>query len=215
MADSQKKRGRGCLFYVLIAAAVSIVMLVLGAFFGLRYAHGLINRLTDTQPATLPSVQLPETQMFQLHDRVDTFRDAVRDGDPTPPLKLSANELNALIETDPGFKALKNHLFVTITNSQLGAQISFRAEDLGLVRLQGRYVNATGVFHVMIETNELKITAVSLSVRGEPVPRNIMREVAAENLADRFNQDPRAVAGLKKIESIEVKDGNLVIVPTR
>jgi hypothetical protein len=215
MADSQQKRGRGCLFYVLIAAAVSLVMLVLGAFFGLRYAHGLINRLTDTQPAALPSVQLPETAMFQLHDRVDTFRDAVRDGDPTPPLKLSADELNALIETDPGFKALKNHLFVTITNDQLGAQISFRAEDLGLGRLRGRYINATGVFHVMIETNELKITALTLSVRGQPVPRNIMREVAAENLADRFNQDPRAAAAIQKIQSVDVKDGRLVVVPKK
>jgi hypothetical protein len=215
MADSQQKRGRGCLFYVLIALAVSVVMLGFGAFFGLRYARKLINELTDTQPATLPTVQLPEIQMFQLHDKVDTFKDAVRDGDLTPPLELSADELNALIETDPGFGALKNHLFVTITNSQLGAQISFRAEELGLGRLRGRYVNATGVFHVMIETNELKITAESLSVRGKPIPRNIMREVAAENLADRFNRDPRAAAGIQKIESVEVKDGKLVVVPKK
>ena len=213
MAD--QKRRRGCLFFVLVAAAVSVVMLAFGAFFGLRYAHRLVNRLTDAQPATLPTVQLPETAMFQLHDRVDSFRDAVRDGDPTPPLELSADELNALIETDPTFRVVKNHLFVSIESNQLSAQISFRAEDLGLMRLQGRYVNATGLFHVTMKTNELWISAQSLTVRGEPIPRNIMREVAAENLADRFNQDPRAAAGLKKIESIEVKNGKLVIVPKK
>src|ERR1700753_2403191 len=119
MADPQQKRGRGCLFYVLIAATVSVVMLGLGAFFGLRYAHGLVNQLTDTQPVQLPAVQLPETEMFQLHDRVDTFRDAVRDGDATPPLELTADELNALIATDPAFVSLKRHLFVTIEGSQL------------------------------------------------------------------------------------------------
>jgi hypothetical protein len=215
MADSQQKSGRGCLFYVLIAMAVSVVMLGLGAFFGLRYAHGLVNRLTAAQPAQLPKVQLPETVMFQLHDRVDTFRDAVRDNDPTSPLELSSDELNALIATDPAFVALKNHLFVSITNNQLGAQISFPAEDLGLVKLRGRYVNATGIFHVAIVTNELQITAESLSVRGEPLPRNIMKEVAAENLADRFNQDPRAAAGLKKIQSIDVKNGKLIVVPKK
>jgi hypothetical protein len=123
--------------------------------------------------------------------------------------------LNALIETDPAFGALKNHLFVSITNAQLGAQISFPAEDLGLVKLRGRYVNATGIFHVAIVTNELQITAESLSVRGEPLPRNIMKEVAAENLADRFNRDPKAAAGLKKIQSIEVKDGKLIVVPKK
>src|SRR6266550_4101056 len=109
MADPQQKRGSGCLYFVLVAVAVSVVMLGFGAFFGLRYAHGLVNRLTDLQPATLPTVQLPETEMFQLHDRVDTFRDAVRDGDPTAPLELSADELNALIGTDPTFRILKNH----------------------------------------------------------------------------------------------------------
>jgi hypothetical protein len=215
MADTQRKRGRGCLFYVLLAAAILVVMLALGAFFGLRYAHGLVNRLTDAQPATLPTVQLPETRMFQLHDKVDTFRDSVRDGDPTPPLELSSDELNALIETDPAFAVVKNHLFVTITNSQLSAQISFRAEDLGLPRLRGRYVNATGIFHVAIATNELQITAVSLSVRGEPIPRNIMREVAAENLADKFNQDPKASAAIQKLQSIEVKDGKLIVTPKK
>ena len=40
--------------------------------------------------------------MFQLHDKVDTFRQAVRDGDATPPLELTADELNALIATGPG-----------------------------------------------------------------------------------------------------------------
>jgi hypothetical protein len=215
MADSQRKRGRGCLFYVLIATGISVVMLALGAFFGLRYAHGLINRLTDAQPATLPTVQLPETRMFQLHDKVDTFRDSVRDGDPTAPLELSADELNALIGTDPAFAVVKNHLFVMIESNQLSAQISFRAEDIGLIRLRGRYVNATGVFHVMIETNELKITAVSLTVRGEAIPRNIMREVTAENLADRFNQDPRAAAAIQKLESVDVKDGKLIVTPKR
>jgi len=215
MTDSQQKRPRGCLFYVCLAAAISVVMLGVGAFFGLRYAHSLVNQLTGTQPAPLPTVQLPQAQMFQLHDRVDTFRDGVRDGDPTEPLALSADELNALIETDPSFAALKNHLYVTIDGSQLGAQISFPAEDLGLVRLRGRYVNATGVFEAALTNGELRITAESLSVRGEPIPRNIMREVAAENLADKFNQDPRAAAGLKKLQAIEVKDGKMIIVPKK
>ena len=215
MTEPQPKRPRGCLFYVLIAAAVSAVMLVVGAFFGLRYAHKLVNELTDTQPAQLPTAQLPQAQMFLLHDRVDTFRDAVRDGDPTEPLALSADELNALIETDPSLAALKNHLFVTINGNQLGAQISFPAEDVGLVRLRGRYVNATGDFHVALTNGELRITAESLSVRGKPIPRNIMREVAAENLADKFNQDPRASSGLRKLGAIDVKDGKLIIVPKK
>jgi hypothetical protein len=42
-----------------------------------------------------------------------------------------------------------------------------------------------------------------------------MREVAAENLADRFNQDPKAAVGIKKLQAIQVQDGKLVIVPKK
>ena len=167
MADLQPKREARFLtktiWVTLIAVAISVVL-------GLLYAKSVVNKLTDAQPATLPTVQLPEIHMFQLHDRVDTFRDSVRDGDPTTPLALSADELNALIETDPAFSVLKNHLFVTINGSELGAQISFPAEDLGMVRLRGRFVNAAGVFDVGLTNNELNVMVESLSVKGKPLP---------------------------------------------
>lgn len=198
-----------------MTGAVLLLVLALGAYLGIRYAKGLVDQLTDKQPMALPTVQLPEAQMFQLHDRVDTFREGVRDGDAVAPLELSPDELNALIETDPAFKALKNHLYVSIDGSQLRAQISFPAEDLGLIRLRGRYINANGVFDASLTNEELRITAESLTVRGQPVPRNIMREVAAENLADKFNQDPRTAVGLRKLKAIEVKNGKLIIVPKK
>jgi hypothetical protein len=210
MAES--KRGpnpfRGKTLFVLLA------VVVVGAILGVLYAKSVVNRLTDAQPATLPTVHLPEIQMFQLHDRVDTFRDDVKDGDPTPPLALSADELNALIETDRDFAALKNHLFVTIKGSELGAQISFPAEQLGL-RLRGRYVNATGVFDVGLTNNELSVMAESLEVKGKPLPTHFMRQILGRNLAEKLNQDPKMVSGLRKLKSIEVKDGKLVVTPRR
>ena len=208
MADSQPKRETRFLNRTIW---VSLVVVAISVVLGLLYAKSVVNKLTDAQPAKLPTVQLPEIQMFQLHDRVDTFRDSVRDGDPTTPLALSADELNALIETDPAFTALKNHLFVTINGNELGAQISFPAEDLGLVRLRGRYVNATGVFDVGLTNSELNVMVESLSVKGKPLPTHIMRQILGRNLAEKMNQDPKTVAGLRKLKAIEVKDGRLVV----
>jgi hypothetical protein len=215
MVDQQQKRKRGCLFYGGITGAVLLVVLLLGAYFGIRYARGLVNQLTDTKPMPLPTVQLPQVQMFQLHDRVETFRESVRDGEAVAPLELSADELNALIETDPSMTALKNHLFVSIDGDQLRAQISFPAEDLGLVQLRGRYINANGIFDVGLTNGELRIRAESLTAKGRPVPRIFMREIARENLADKFNSDPKAAAGLKRLQAIQVKDGKLIIVPKK
>jgi len=209
MSDSQPKRApnpfKGKTLLVLLA--VVVVSAILGVF----YAKSVVNRLTDTQPAPMPTVQLSEIQMFQLHDRVSTFQDSVRDGDPTSPLALSADEINALIETDASFAALKNHLFVMINSNELGAQISFPAEDLGLARLRGRFINATGVFDVGLTNGELNVMAESLLVKGKPLPTHFMRQVMGQNLAEKMNQDPKAVMGLKKLKSIEVKDGKLVV----
>jgi hypothetical protein len=209
MADSQPTREsnpfKGKTLLVLLGIVVVSVIL------GVLYAKSVVNKLTDAQPAALPTVHLSEIKMFQLHDRVDTFREDVKNGDPTPPLALSGDEINALIETDPNFSALKNHLFVTINSNELSAQISFPAEDLGLVRLRGRYVNATGVFDVGLTNSELNVMAESLMVKGKPLPTHFMRQVMGRNLAEKLNQDPRMVAGLSKLKSIEVKDGKLVV----
>jgi hypothetical protein len=213
MVDPEQKRGRGPINSKTISVLFSV--LAVSAILGVLYAKSVVNRLTDPQPMQLPAAKLSETQMFQLHDRVDTFRDAVRDGDATPPLELSSDELNALIQSDPAFAALKNHLYVEIKGSEFGAQISFPGEDLGLTHLRGRYVNGRGVFDVGLTNNELSVMVDSLAVKGKPLPNHFMQQVAGRNFAERFNQDTKVAAGLKKLKAIEVKDGKLIVVPRK
>lgn len=217
MTEPQQKRRRGCFFYGILVAAVLAAVMLFGAYLGLRYAKQLVAQLTDAQPMQLPSVHLSDTQMFQLHDRVNTFGENIRDGENVPPLELSPDEVNALIETDPGLAALKGHVHIAIEANQLKAQISFLAQDLGLQAppLHDRYVNANGLFDAGLTNDELSITAESLTVKGKPVPRHIMRQIAAQNLAAKFNADPKVAAGLKKLQAIQVKDGKLVIVPKK
>lgn len=215
MTDPKPKQRRGCLFYAVVSVVLLAAVILAGAYLGLRYAKRLVNQLTDTQPMSLPTVHLSNQQMFQLHDRVNSFSDDIKDGQNVAPLALSADEVNALIETDAGLASLKNHVYVGFGTNQLEGQISFLAEDLGLDALRGRYVNANGIFNVTLTNNQLYITAESLTVKGKPVPRHIMKQVAAQNLAAKFNQDPRTAAGLKKLDAIEIKDSKLVIVPKK
>lgn len=215
MTDPKPRQKRGCLFYAVVSVILIAAVILFGAYLGLRYAKRLVNQLTDTQPMALPAVHLSNQQMFQLHDRVNSFSDDIKDGENVAPLTLSADEVNALIETDAGLAPLRNHVFVAFDTNQLKGQISFLAEDLGLDALSGRYVNADGIFNVGLTNNQLVITAESLTVKGKPVPRHIMKQVAAQNLAAKFDQDPKVAAGLKKLDDIQIKDGKLVIVPKK
>src|ERR1051325_3136798 len=112
--DQRQKPRRGCLFYGGIIAVVLFLFLLVGALLGLRLAKRMFSQFTDTKPMPLPSAQMPPAEFKQLQDRIDSFRQAVREHRPTPPLALSANELNALIANDSDLQQLKGKIFVSM-----------------------------------------------------------------------------------------------------
>jgi hypothetical protein len=215
MTEQGTKPRRGCLFYGLIIAAIFTVVLIIGAIMGIRYAKGVIDQLTDTQPMTLPKVTMSDEQMDKLRDRIENFRSAVQQGQATGPLTVTPEELNALISTDPDLIPFRNRLYVSGAGEHLQAQISVPAEELGLEKLKGKYVNATGTFSVGLRDGALQVNAESLQAKGKPLPENIMREIRTRNLAQKFNNDTRASVALGKLQDIQVKDGKLIIVPKK
>ena len=89
------------------------------------------------QNPQLPPVRLSRPEIDQLQQRIDKYRQAVRQGKPTEPLKFTADELNALIATDPDLKPLKEKLYVTLSGNQIEGQLSVPMETVGLVSIQG------------------------------------------------------------------------------
>src|SRR5437660_3989762 len=109
------KRRRGCFFYgCLTSSILALVILALPVLIYLK-----ILNMFDTKPAALPTLDMSDADMQQVRQRVDTFRNDVRSAHPTQPLTLSANEINALIATDPSLKALKGKVYVNIEDSQV------------------------------------------------------------------------------------------------
>src|SRR5579864_5568721 len=132
MADEGGKRRRGCLFYGAITAIVLFVFVLVAALLGLRMVKKMLNEFTDTKPMPLPTVSLPPDQMSGLKSRVNAFQQALHQHQQTPPLMLTSDELNALIENDPNLQPLKDKLFVNIVGTQLGGQISVPLDQVGL-----------------------------------------------------------------------------------
>jgi len=50
-----------------------------------------------------------------------------------------------------------------------------------------------------------------LSVRGKPVPAQMMSMLRTKNLAEKAMENPKAAAVLRRIESVRVEDGRIVI----
>jgi hypothetical protein len=207
------KQRRGCFFYGCLSGVVCLVAILVAFLLGLYQVKRMLNFYTDTRPVALPSVQMPPAELEQLKRRIEEFTDAVRTGRPTQPLSLSADELNAMIGSDPNLARVKGKLYVTLEGDRLKGQISLPMDDLGLPFFRGRYLNGTGIFAIGLHNGELLVTPDSLVVKGKPLPGVYMDKIRSQNLAASLSNNPRASVALNHLQDIRVTDGKLILVP--
>jgi hypothetical protein len=210
---STPKPRRGCLFYGCLTGITCLVAILLALLLGLHELRKFIAEFTDNKPTPLPSVQLSPEQKEQLQRRIEAFKNAVRSGKPTAALELNSEEINGLITTDPNLKALKDKLYVTIDGGHLRAQISFPLGQMGLPILKNRYLNGTAVFAVSLLDGNLVVTTQTVHVKGKPLPWIYMDKLRSQNLAANLNNDPQTPVALNRLQSIQVKDGKLILTP--
>ncbi|RMG39498.1 MAG: hypothetical protein D6719_13215, partial [Candidatus Dadabacteria bacterium] len=111
LAEPQKKR-RGCVFYGCLSAVVVSVLVVVGIYFAAgklnskvrEYAASLVKDYASTAPIDFALPALTESDYRVLRGRLDQFRKSIESGSATTPLKLSGEEINALLYYDPEFK---------------------------------------------------------------------------------------------------------------
>lgn len=207
------KSRRGCLFYGCLTATVCLLAIFLAGLLGVHQFRSMLNKYTDTQPMSLPEVSISHAALDQLLRRVEDFRDDLRAGRPASPLVLSADEVNALITHDPELKAVSGKFFVLLQADQLQAQVSLPMEDIGLPRFHGRYLNGTASLRIALQNGILFVSAQQFVVKGQPVPAAYMNVIRRQNLADRANENARASVALNLLESVEIKNGRLIVTP--
>jgi len=209
----QAKTRRGCLFYGCIVGVIFMLMLLAGLLIGMRMAKRMVNDFTDSRPMELPAVKLTSEEIEQVRTRVKTFNEDMKAGRSTPPLTLTADEINALIVTDPEAKGLKGKMYVTIQGDQVKSAVSMPMGELGLGLFKKRYLNGDATLSVSLRNGILRVYAHDINVKGKPLPAVYMQKIRDVNWADGFNNDTNASAALNKLQSIEVKDGKVLITP--
>ena len=210
---------RGCFFYGCITVLVVVVLMGIAGFFAVRYGlkqlAAFVAQYTETNPMTLPVVQMSSAESAELNKRVSAFNDALAAQKTTPPLALSGKEINALIADSPAWRQLKGKLYVTVEGDQIKGQVSIPMDDLGkmpgLSRLKGRFLNGSASLKVSLQDGTLFVTMHSLEVKGQSPPENIMAQLRAQNLAQNIYNDPKGAELIRKLESIDVKEGKITL----
>jgi hypothetical protein len=211
--ESPAKRRRGCLFYGCLGGTLGLLALLLALLLGLHELRKMIAKYTDTKPIALPTVEMSPRQLEEVQHRVESFKEAVRSGRATPPLELSSDDINAMIASDPNLREIKGKLYVTIQDSHLRGQLSFPLEQSEFRLLKGRYLNGTGTFSVSLQNGNLSVTPDVILVKGKPLPWIYMNRLRSQNLANAVNDNPQASVGLNRLQTIQIKNGKLILVP--
>jgi hypothetical protein len=213
MTDPAAKPRRGCFFYGCITGLVLLVLVLGGLMVGLHYVKKKINQYTDTQPMELPTVQMSQGEISSLKQRFEAFQQAVREQRPAQPLILTADDINALIGSSRDREALKGKFYVSLDGDKLKSEVSVPLREIGVGMFKGRYLNGSATFNLSFHNGALSVTPQTIMVKGKPLPEAFMQEIRKHNLAAAAADEPEAVAALRGLEDIQVKDGKLVVVP--
>ncbi|HXT12417.1 MAG TPA: hypothetical protein VN873_12710 [Candidatus Angelobacter sp.] len=217
MPGEQQKKGRGCLFWGGIVAAVLLLLALLTGYSVYRYVKKLVAEYTDTKPMEIPAVTLSQAEITNLQQRVNDFDVALKKNQATKPLTLTAEELNALIAYATRTNPTPVRLYFSFTNNSVQAMLSLPTDELGkrlgFRMLRGRYFNGSGDFAVSLHDGRLSLTVKSLFVKGRPLPEKFMANIRSENFADSWTNDVQLTQALAKLQEVKVEDGKLIVIP--
>ncbi len=205
------RKPRGCVFYGCAFAAVlgifAVLLFGLALFFGYRALRDFVQEYGEETARPIPVAEIPADCLEAIQARVAAFRSAIEAGSPAEPLVLTAEELNALIDTIPEYKGV---FAVDLAGDKIRGDLSL---PLGLFGFPGRFLNGTATFDVRIDRGLLIATIDALEVKGKPVPPRFLAKLREQNLAKDANLNPKNAAQVERIESVTVKDGKLIIAP--
>jgi hypothetical protein len=205
-------RQRGCFFYGCIIASILallfVILMAVIAFFGYRMLSKAIDEYTSTTPRDLPKIDIPPEQLKTLKERVEGFRKAAENGTPTEPLVLTSDDLNALIQENPDLKGV---VYIKLEKDEVKGQVSLPLDKLNFGLLRGRYLNGEADFKASLSDGVLIVTIESLEVNGQKLPEQFISELRKQNVAKDFYKDEKASETIRKLESLEIKDGKIIL----
>jgi hypothetical protein len=188
-----------------------VVLLYFGYRFVQTKAQDIITQYTDTNAVTLGHVELSQEKLDDLKERITRFSMAMESQTNAQELLLSAEDINGLITADDQGQTFRDRLFVRIEDNLLQGDVSIPLQDFGPIKLEGRFLNGAATFKAQMVNGKLDIRIDEVRVNDKLLPAIILSELKNKNLADEMRNNPESAEFINKFESIEIKDGMMII----
>jgi len=197
-------------------AAFCMVVLIGAAFMVPRMIDGAIENYTDTEPQLPPPPEIAEEEGEDLLEQVESFAEALEEGEPTEPLVLDEEELNYLLQEAAKEEDFGGGVYVELHEDQVSAMLSVPIDedvDLGPWSrdLRGRYINGRAMLDVDVSDGKLEVNLDSFSIKGREVPGWLLDMV--QDLIDDSgvlrSEDVRKIT--EKLESLDIDEDQLTV----
>ena len=214
-----ERKGLGCLAWGLIILLVLFLMGGLAVFLVIRYvrqeAHFLVTDILETKPLALEQAKPSKEEREALDKRITSFMQALDAGSNAAPLVMNSADLNNWIASSREGDGSANPMRLTIEGDVIKAQVSVPLNDVQfpLIDLKGRYLNGSASVHIALTNGMLWANLESFEARGKSLPKEFLPFLQSQNLAQSLANDPTNGAGIRRLESVVVKDGNLILTP--
>ena len=212
--QEEKSKG-GCLKYGAIGCLVIAVLIVIGGFFAYRatmkFVLGVTEEYTSAQSTDLPAVYASEKEINAVLDRVRLFIETLYEDTNPSPLILDSRDINILINNHPDWEKLADKAYVAIEGDLVKGEISIPLGKISSI-FEGRYLNGLAAIRVSLEEGRPILVIDSMEVGGKELPREFMSTLRTQNLWEETD-DTGMDEVLEKLESITVRDGNLIFTP--
>jgi hypothetical protein len=215
---------RGCLFYgCLSMVGVGLVIVVVGLLaFYLARQWGIkqLNAYTDASQTKFEYPNYSAGDRAKLEARLQGLADAIKQGQGSRELVLTADDINELISKS---KDYQGKVLVSIEDDRVRGKVSLPLNDVippelrsRLRILQNRYLNAEVAFRVALEGGALDVRLDEILAKGKPMDKApligpMIADMKKRNLAQEAQQNSKDMDYIRQCESIVVKDGKFII----
>lgn len=206
--------GIGCLAMVVVASVV--------AYLGYRALDAKINEFAEMAPTEPLEIEYPMAepeQVDQVIQRYDSFTDAISNSRNSPPLVLSADEINILIKQHPDFSFLSGRSMVEIENNQISSTVTINADALPVEipifskAFRGRYINGKATVDFSVTDGKAELYLLDFKFGEHSLPSEVIDQLKNGNLLEDAESDEEFKKLFENLEELKVQDNRLHLVP--
>ena len=222
MPQGSERKNRGCFFYGCLTFVLVLIGVIIGGYFGTKKAiKEVVKSHTATAPVPIPTLNLSAEEQQRLATQVQGEAEAAMNApEGERIITLDENELNAFIAQSPDLRQFTNQFYLTPGDGEIKAQLSLPLDQFqGWLELsskfgddlKGRYLNGTASLLPAVTNGHLILNLKDLVVNGTSLPDQFTGRLKTANLAEDINKNEELRKTLEKVESIDVKNGQLRI----